>query len=155
MVKTDVKANPPASCTQQSVTIPPEAGAKFAQTLLYGGAEWQAMYATLRNTNEGMNGYVKDPAHEALDDAGRRRLRGVAAQSVLVAFLLLAANVRKIRAFLHGTALARSGTVRPRPRRRRRTKSIENWRPGSPSIEPATGPPSMEPATGPDPPLIA
>jgi hypothetical protein len=58
-----------------------------------------------------MNGYVKDPAHEALDDAGRRRLHGVAARSVLVAFLLLAANVRKIRTFLHGAALARPGPV--------------------------------------------
>jgi hypothetical protein len=52
MVRPDVATNPPPSCTQQSVTIPPAAGAKFAQTLLYGSAEWQAMYATLRNTNE-------------------------------------------------------------------------------------------------------
>jgi len=38
-----------------------------------------------------MNGFVKDGAHEALGDPQRRRIRGVVAQSVLVAFLLLAA----------------------------------------------------------------
>jgi len=30
-------------------------------------------YNLLRNTNEGMNGYVKDPAHEALDEPDARR----------------------------------------------------------------------------------
>lgn len=89
-VRADVKANPPPSCSQQSVTIPPETGGKYRQSLLFGSSEWQSTYATLRNTNEGFNGYVKDPAHEALDDAGRRRLNGVAGQSILTA------NVRKI-----------------------------------------------------------
>jgi hypothetical protein len=63
-VRSDVKASPPRSCPQQSVTIPPEAGAKYRQGLLFGSAECQSTYATLRNTNEGFNGYVKDPAHE-------------------------------------------------------------------------------------------
>jgi hypothetical protein len=81
-VRSDVKVNPPQSCTQHSVTIPPEAGAKFRQSLLFGSAEWHSTYATLRNTNEGFNGYVKDSVHEALDDPGRRRLNGVAAQSI-------------------------------------------------------------------------
>ena len=44
------------------------------------------MYATLRNSNEGMNGFIKDGAREAIDDPERRRIRGVAAQSVLVVF---------------------------------------------------------------------
>src|ERR1039457_6188525 len=64
----DIAANPPLSCSQSSVTIPPEAGAKFRQDLLFGSAEWHQTYSTLRNTNEGFNGYVKDAAHEALDD---------------------------------------------------------------------------------------
>jgi hypothetical protein len=49
-----VTDHPPPICTQQSVTVPPEAGAKFAQPLLYGSDDWQAAYATLRSTNEGM-----------------------------------------------------------------------------------------------------
>ena len=66
------------------MTIPPKAGAKFRQKLLFGSADWKTAYHSLRNTNEGMNGYLKDPANEALDDLGRRRIHGVAAQSVLV-----------------------------------------------------------------------
>jgi hypothetical protein len=58
-VRADVKANPPPSCSQQSVTIPPETGGKYRQSLLFGSSEWQSTYATLRNTNEGFNGYVK------------------------------------------------------------------------------------------------
>ena len=53
----------------------------------------------MRNTIEGLNGYAKDPAHEALAQPGRRRVRGIAAQSVFTALLLMAANIRKIRAW--------------------------------------------------------
>lgn len=63
-VTSSVAANPPRSCTQHSVTVPPEAGAKFAQELAYGTEERHTTYASLRNTNEGMNGFLKDPAHE-------------------------------------------------------------------------------------------
>ena len=142
----ELKASPPPSCSQQSVMIPPEAGAKYGQPLLYQSAEWSTTYNLLRNTMEGMNGYVKDPAHEALDEPGRRRLHGVAAQSVLTAMLLMAANVRKIRTFLAAKAFRSDVPPRLRPRRRR-TTSIEAWRPTTPSISPVT------PQT--DPPLIA
>ncbi len=67
---------------------------------------------------------LQGPAHEALDDPGRRRIHGMAAQSVLVAFLGLAANVRKIRAFI----LAGSAT---NPRRRT-TEPLKAWRPTMP-----------------------
>src|SRR5664280_2758331 len=113
-----VTDHPPPICTQQSVTVPPEAGAKFAQPLLYGSDEWQAAYATLRSTNEGMNGFLKDGAREALGDPQRRRIRGVAAQSVFVALLLCAANLRKIDRFLIQAAAEAAGTVRRRPRLR-------------------------------------
>jgi hypothetical protein len=36
----------------------------------------------LRNTIEGLNGYAKDPAHQALAQPARRRVRGIAAQSI-------------------------------------------------------------------------
>jgi hypothetical protein len=77
-----------------------------------------------------MNGFVKDGAHEALGDPSRRRIRGVAAQSVFVAFLLFAANVRKIEAFIQQEEAIGEGTVRRLPRRRP-TRSIEDFRPTS------------------------
>src|SRR5664280_1567505 len=144
-----VTDHPPPICTQQSVTVPPEAGAKFAQPLLYGSDEWQAAYATLRSTNEGMNGFLKDGAREALGDPQRRRIRGVAAQSVFVALLLLAANLRKIDRFLVDLAAVAAGTGRRRPRRRR-TRALDQWLPGQlPPAPPVTGGP------GPDPPTAA
>ncbi len=142
-----VADHPPKICTQQTITVPPEAGAKFAQPLLYGSEEWQAAYATLRSTNEGMNGFLKDGAREALGDPQRRRIRGVAAQSVFVSLLLWAANLRKIDGFL--VRAATDGTARRRPRRRR-TRSIDEWLPGQP---PPTTPVTDGP--GPDPPTAA
>jgi hypothetical protein len=142
-------AHPPIICSQQSVTVPPEAGAKFAQPLLYGSDEWQAAYATLRSTNEGMNGFLKDGAREALGDPQRRRIRGVAAQSVFVALLLCAANLRKIDSFLFQAAAEAAGMARRRPRRRR-TRALDEWFPEvPPSPTPVTGGP------GPDPPTAA
>ena len=127
-LKSDLKTNPPPSCSQQSVTIPPEAGAKFGQELLHGSAEWHTAYASLRNTNEGFNGYVKDPAHEALDDPARRRLHGVAPQTVLTALLLAAANIRKIRTFLQKAAID-SVVVTPLRPRRRHSSPLQDWSP--------------------------
>ena len=138
----ELAANPPRSCTQQSVTLPPEAGANFRQELLFGSPQWKTAYNSLRNTNEGMNGYLKDPANEALDDPGRRRIHGVAAQSVLVAFLVVAANVRKIRTFMSW----RSGTLSRRRPRRRTTEPVSAWRPPSPGVALTADP---------DPPLTA
>jgi hypothetical protein len=63
-------AHHPAICVQQSITLPPEAGAKLAQYLCFGSPEWRERYGTLRNAVEGFNGFVKDGAHEALDDPG-------------------------------------------------------------------------------------
>jgi hypothetical protein len=144
-----VADHPPTICSQQSITVPPEAGAKFAQPLLYGSEEWLAAYATLRSTNEGMNGYLKDGAREALGDPQRRRIRGVVAQSVFVSLLLFAANLRKIDRFLVQAAAEAAGTVRRRSRRRR-TRAIGEWLPEQPPrLMPLTGSP------GPDPPTVA
>jgi len=138
----DLVAHPPAICTQQSVTLPPEAGAKLAQELAYASPEYHERYATLRNSVEGINGFVKDGAHEALDDPERRRIRGVAAQSVFVALLMMAANLRKIRAVAE--RLAEEGGSLRRIRRRRPTESLGMWLPTR-----------SESAAGPDPPLLA
>src|SRR5207342_325132 len=94
----------PRLCRQTAITIAPDIGARYRQDLPYGSPAWHARYATLRNTIEGLNGYAKDPAHQALAQPARRQVRGIAAQSVFTALLLMAANIRKIRAWRALTA---------------------------------------------------
>jgi len=118
---------PPRICTQTAITIAPDIGARYRQDLPYGGPAWHKTYATLRNTIEGLNGLVKDPAHEALAQPARRRVRGIAAQSVFTALLLMAANIRKIRAW---RALTASGKTRITRRARRRRTSLRDYHPG-------------------------
>ncbi len=136
----ELKANPPKACRQQSVTVPPGAGAKFAQALPYASREQHRIYSQLRSSVEGMNGYLKDAAFEGIGVSERRRVRGVAAQSVLVAFQILAANIRKIEAFL---------SMLPIPliklaRRRRTTAPLSSWLPGSPAEADASRSPPPE-----------
>ena len=117
---------PPRLCTQAAITIPPDVGARYRQDLPYGSPAWHARYATLRNTIEGLNGYAKDPAHQALAQPARRRVRGIAACSLFTALLLMAANIRKIRAW---RALTARGKDRITRRARRRRASLRDHLP--------------------------
>ncbi len=117
---------PPRLCRQTAITIAPDIGARYRQDLPYGSPAWHARYATLRNTIEGLNGYAKDPAHEALAQPARRRVRGIAAQSLFTALLLMAANIRKIRAW---RALTARDKARITQRARRRRTSLRDYHP--------------------------
>ena len=117
---------PPKICTQTAITIAPDVGARYRQDLPYASPAWHARYATLRNTTEGLNGYAKDPAHQALAQPGRRRIRGIAACSLFTALLLMAANIRKIRAW---RALTASATAATAQRARRRRASLRDYLP--------------------------
>ncbi len=110
---------PPKVCTQQAITIAADLGARHRQELAFGTERWARVYSTCRNTIEGWNGFVKDAAHECLAAPSRRRVRGIAAQSVFCAFLLMAANIRKIRAYRELVADQRTGEIAERARRRR------------------------------------
>ena len=101
-------------------------GARYRQDLPYGSPAWHARYATLRNTIEGLNGLVKDPATPALAQPGRRRVRGIAACSLFTALLLMAANIRKIRAWRALTAGGKAATAQ---RARRRRASLRDYLP--------------------------
>lgn len=149
-VRAEVQAHWPVICTQESITVPPDAGAKYAQDLLYGSDEHQVVYNTLRNSIEGVNGFMKNGAHEALDEPDNRRILGVAPQSLFVAFLICAANIPKIQSFLAEQAAVDAGTVTRLPRRRR-TRSLESWRPDStgPAVPPDPHPPPGEPIISP------
>jgi len=117
---------PPKICTQSAITIAPDIGARYRQDLPYASPAWHARYATLRNTIEGLNGLVKDPAHEALAQPARRRVRGIAAQSIFTALLLTAANIRKIRAW---RALTPRDKARITHWTRRRRTSLRDYLP--------------------------
>ena len=117
---------PPRLCRQTAITIAPDIGARYRQDLPYGSPAWHKTYATLRNTIEGLNGYAKDPAHQALGQPARRRIRGIAACSLFTALLLMAANIRKIRAW---RALTASATAATAQRARRRRASLRDYLP--------------------------
>jgi hypothetical protein len=117
---------PPKICRQTAITIAPGIGARYRQDLPYGSPAWHRSYATLRNTIEGLNGYAKDPAHQALAQPARRRARGIAAQSIFTALLLMAANIRKIRAW---RALTTRDKTRITRRARRRRASLRDHLP--------------------------
>lgn len=124
----DPPVDPPKLCRQSAITIAADVGARHRQDLAFGSEAWARRYATLRNTIEGLNGFVKDPAHEALAQPARRRVRGIAAQSIFCALLLIAANLRKIRAFREIVAAGTAARVVERARRRR--MSLADYRPG-------------------------
>jgi hypothetical protein len=117
---------PPGICRQTAITIAPDAGARYRQDLPYASPAWHESYAALRNTIEGLNGLIKDPAHEALAQPARRRVRGIAAQSIFTALLLMAANIRKIRAWRTLTA---GHKARITLRARRRRASLRDYLP--------------------------
>jgi hypothetical protein len=110
---------PPALCRQHAITIAPDVAARHAQSFVYGSEDWARHYATLRNTIEGWNGFVKDPAHEALAQPARRRVRGIAAQGIFVTLLLVAANLRKIDTYQNQLTHRNEIEARKRARRRR------------------------------------
>jgi hypothetical protein len=111
--------DPPRICRQSAITIAPDAGARHRQDLPFASPAWQDRYATLRNTIEGLNGFIKDPAHEAIAAPARRRIRGIAACSIFCAVLLMAANLRKIRGWRSLTEDQRTRQATRRARRRR------------------------------------
>ncbi|MFJ5530311.1 hypothetical protein [Streptomyces sp. NPDC093261] len=115
-------------CRQRTITISPEAGAKHWQALEYGSPEWQKVYFRLRNSVEGYNGYAKNHLAEGIESAGSRRIRGIAAQTILLAFQLAHANRRKIRKWLDTLAL-NSERPRRRTHHRRKTKEPRSWTP--------------------------
>jgi hypothetical protein len=124
----DPPADPPRVCRQSAITIAPGTGARHRQDLPFATPAWQENYATTRNTIEGLNGYLKDPARQALAQPARRRVRGIAAQPVFTALLLMATNIRKIRTW---RALTPHDKTRITQRARRRRASLRDYLPDS------------------------
>ncbi len=120
----------PVFCGQDSHILPADVAmrwAKYRQPLPYYSDQWITRYRSGRSTMEGHNGFAKDPGHENLEEAGRRRMRGGALNSIFVAFLVYAANVRKIRSFIDHAEVTCTPSGRwviHRPRKRNGTGEI-------------------------------
>jgi len=117
----------PTICSAETVRVEEAFGLRWIQDLRYGTDEWHAIYSVLRQCIEGYNGIAKDGAWENLRDKSRRRVRGIAAQTLFVAVLIFAANLRKIERFLSAakpSAADRSLVVvnKQRPARKRATE---------------------------------
>ena len=118
---------PPKICGQTAVTTTLKDGAKHWQPRAYGSPEWQKIYGRLRNAVEGMNGYAKTDAYEGIEHAGNRRVRGIAAQTLLLAFQLAHANERKINAWL--ATLPGPDGLPHRRARHKKPKPLGTWTP--------------------------
>lgn len=122
--------HPDRICTQTSVSFPPTVGAKYRQDIQFGSADWARRFRTMRSTIEGFNGYVKDPAFEDIETSARRRLRGQTAQHLLVALLVVSANIRKLLTWAATHANPRRvAQIAARRDARRARRSLKNYLP--------------------------
>lgn len=113
----------PKICQATTVTIHAGVHAKHQQDLVYESPEWNGVYHSLRNSIEGENAHAKDTATYGVEEAKRRRVRGVAATTLLTAFMIAAENLRKIAAFYDRADWSPDGSMtitRPTKQRARR-----------------------------------
>ena len=129
----------PKSCRQQSVTLDTSGhtdlsakqAARYAQDLVFGTDEHTDTYNALRQSQEGLHGFAKDEAYEALGSPGKRRIRGLAAQSLCAAFLLAAAGIRKVRIFLRNAIEDANGDLYVVRKKRKGEHATSHLPPGS------------------------
>jgi hypothetical protein len=107
----DMIANPPKACRQRTITVHKDKGARYLQDLRYGSPEQTDVYNALRQAQEGFHGFAKDEAEEALGAAGNRRIRGKAAQTMMAAFLIAAAGLRKVDTFMREAQVDEHGDL--------------------------------------------
>lgn len=100
---------------------------KFSQAYRYGSRKWAEIYDYDRNTSEGIHGFMKDAAHEALDAPKRRRAFGLGAQQVLVTMLVVSANMRKIASWTAEQQKPGRPATQPTLRRRDR-EGLSNYK---------------------------
>lgn len=93
--------NPGPLCTNKnSLAIPIEVSAKFVQALPWESPEWQNAYSFPRNTIEAKNAFLKAEDGGSIAATARRRVRGLAAQYILLAIMVAAENVRAVENYL-------------------------------------------------------
>lgn len=96
----DMRHAPPLPCRTATISTKPDDFLRYRQGLQYGSPEWQFTISRLRNSHEGIHGLAKDAALAAIAQAGRRRMRGLAASTLLIGMLVTAASIRRVAKFL-------------------------------------------------------
>ncbi len=115
-------ASPPACCTRQTLTIPPEICAKTAQKHDYPSPAHRRSYAR-RTSAERTFSTIKDPATTSIA-RGWSRLTGLAPLALWLACLLAVRNQRILGAFTQrqaDDARRAAAGLPPKTRKRRRT----------------------------------
>jgi len=134
----------PTICAQQTVDVAVTVEPKHQQDLAFESPEWCAVYHPLRNTIEGRNNQVKDPAFQGIASAQRRRVRGIAAVTFLSAVMLAADNMRRINEFYATADWHPDGsmTVREPPKTPAKVVNLQSFLPQllpGPDDTPASG----------------
>ena len=114
--------HPPACCTQQTITVPPQIAAKTRQKHDYPSPQWRRSYRR-RTAAERVNATIKDTATTSIA-RGWCRLMGLAPLTLWIACLLAIRNQRILAAWdARQDDNARHGAagLPPRTRKRRRT----------------------------------
>jgi len=75
------------------------------QVLEYQSPAWRQTYKVDRNAVERSNSQIKDQSREALGMPGRRMLRGLTGQQLLVTFLVVTCNIRMDNSFRDAMAI--------------------------------------------------
>jgi len=97
--------NPPECCKNEVVTMRPIQEWRDLQVLEYQSPAWRQTYKVDRNAVERSNSQIKDQSREALGMPGRRMLRGLTGQQLLVTFLVVTCNIRMVNSFRDAMAI--------------------------------------------------
>jgi hypothetical protein len=114
--------HPPACCTQQTITVPPDVAAKTRQKHDYPSADWRRSYSR-RTSAERANSTLKDTATTNIA-RGWCRLFGLTPLTLWLACALVIRNQRILitwDARQHDNARRAAAGLPPRTRKRRRT----------------------------------
>jgi hypothetical protein len=99
-------------------------------------------YKKDRNLVEQSNGHIKGGSKEALEDSARRMLRGLTAQQVLVTFLVVVANMRRVFSYRDEMQIPEE-KQRIRKPRARNSRSVRSYDPRIAAVREAQGLPPL------------
>jgi len=118
--------HPPACCTQETITVPPEIAAKTRQKHDYPSPAWRRS-CRRRTAAERVNATIKDTATTSIA-RGWCRLTGLAPLTLWIACLLAVRNQRILTAWdarQQDDARRAAAGLPPRTRKRRRTSPAQ------------------------------